>query len=53
MRGFLEAASWPCIGAQVKYGSHVVIWTACKRMHNQYETSSGFFRIVPDYQYLT
>ena len=34
--------SWPCVGAQVKDGSHVVIWTACKRTHNQYETSCGF-----------
>ena len=25
-----------CVGAQVKYWSHVVIWTACKRTHNKY-----------------
>ena len=42
VRGFLEPASWPCVGAQVKDGAHGVIWTACKRTHNQYETSCGF-----------
>ena len=38
----IEPVSQPCVGAQVKYGSHVVIWMACKRTHNQYETSCGF-----------
>ena len=28
MRGLLEPASWPCVGAQVKDGSHVVTWMA-------------------------
>ena len=30
VRGLLESASWPCVCAQVKDGSHIVIWTACK-----------------------
>ena len=30
VQGLLESASWSCVGAQVKDGSHVVIWTACK-----------------------
>ena len=34
--------SWLYVGAQVKDGSHVVIRTACKRTHNQYETSWRF-----------
>ena len=38
VRGLLEPASWPCVGAQVKDWSHVVIWAACKITHNQYET---------------
>ena len=42
VRNLLEPESWHCVGAQVKDGSHVVIWTACKGTHNQYETSSGF-----------
>ena len=33
---------WPCVGTQVKDGPHVIIWTACKRTYNQYETSCGF-----------
>ena len=64
--GLIEPASWPCVGAQVKDGSHVVISTACKITHSQYETSCGFrplprkgiasssisiLSIVPDYQY--
>ena len=28
--------------AQVKVGSDVMIWAACKRTHKQYETSCGF-----------
>ena len=40
--GLLEPASWPCVCAQVNDGSHVVIWTACERTHNQYKTSCGF-----------
>ena len=39
--GLRLARTWPCVGAQVKYGSHVVIWTACKVTHNQYETTCG------------
>ena len=42
VRGLLEPENWPCVGAQVKDGSHVVIWAACKRTHNQYETSCRF-----------
>ena len=42
VRGLLEVVSWPCVGAQVNDGSHVKVWTACKRTHNQYETSCGF-----------
>ena len=43
VRGLLEPESWPCVGAHVKKDeSHVVIWRACKRTHNQYETSCGF-----------
>ena len=65
--GLLEPASWPCVSAKVKDGSHIVIWTACKSTHNQYETSCGFLphpreclyasgsisslSIGPDYQY--
>ena len=30
------------VRAQIKDGPYVVIWTACKRMHNQYETSCEF-----------
>ena len=41
VHGLLEPESLPCVGTQVKAGSHVVIWTACKRTHNQYETSCG------------
>ena len=37
-----ETASWHCIGAQVKNGSYVVIWEACKRTHNQYEIVVDF-----------
>ena len=33
-----------CVGVQVKDGSHVVIWTACKGTHNQYETGCGIRR---------
>ena len=67
VRGFLEPESWPCVGAQAKGGSHVVIWAACRRMLNQYETSCVFrphpteclyarcsifsLSIGPDYQY--
>ena len=67
VRGLLEPVSWPCVGAQLKDGSHVVIRTACKSAHNQYETSCGFWphpqeciyangsisslSIGPDYQY--
>ena len=63
-RGWLETASWPSVRAQVKYGTHVVIWTACKITHKQYKTSCGFqahpreclyasgsISIWPDYQY--
>ena len=42
VNGLLEPTSWSCDGAQVKNGSRVVIWTSCKRTHNQYETSCGF-----------
>ena len=38
----LRPRGLPCIGAQVKDESHVVIWTVCKRTHNQYETSCEF-----------
>ena len=38
----LEPASWHCVVAQIIYKSHVLSWTACKRTHNQYETSCGF-----------
>ena len=31
------------VGAQVKDGSLVLICTECKRTHNQYETSCGFW----------
>ena len=40
--------SWPCVGAQVKDGYHVVIWTACKRTHNQYEIIQTFRTIDPE-----
>ena len=30
VRGLLESASWPCVCTQVKDGSLIVIWTACK-----------------------
>ena len=42
VRDLLESASWPCVGAQVKDGSYIVIWTACKRTLDQYECSCGF-----------
>ena len=63
----LDSVIWSCVGAQVKDGSHVVIWTAYKGTHNQYETSCGFrphprecpyangnissLNIMPDYPY--
>ena len=31
-----------CVRTQLKYGSHVVNWMACKRPHNQYEAECGF-----------
>ena len=68
VRVLAESVSWPCVGAQVKDGSHVVIWTAYKITHDQYGTSCGFrshpwgcihasgsiisIRIGPDYQYV-
>ena len=42
LRCLLESVGWSCVGAQVKDGSHVVIWMACKRRHSQYETRCGF-----------
>ena len=42
VRGLLEPASWPCVGAQVKIWVPCRDWTACKRTHNQYETGCGF-----------
>ena len=67
VRGLIEYVSWPCFREQVKDWFHVVIWAACKRTHNQYETSCGYrphpreclyasgsisnLSIRPDYQY--
>ena len=34
--GLHESESWPCVGAQVKDWSHVVIWMAGKITHTQY-----------------
>ena len=51
VQGFLEPVCWQCIGSQVKDGSHVVIWTACTRTHNQNETSCGF-RLRPPKSYM-
>ena len=44
--GVLEYVSWPCIGAQLKDVSYVVIWTACKPTHNQYKTISVLTNII-------
>ena len=68
VRGLLESGSWPYVGTQIKNGPYVVICTACKRTHNKYETSCGFWphpweclndigsirsiSIWPDYKYL-
>ena len=41
-RGLLEYVNWPCVDAQVKYESHVMFWTACKIIHNQYENRCRF-----------
>ena len=30
IRWLLESVSWPCVVTQVKYGFHVLIWTAWK-----------------------
>ena len=42
VQGLLEPTNWPCVGAQVKDESHVVLWTVCKIPHNQNETSCRF-----------
>ena len=46
IRRLLDPARWSCLGAQVKDRSHVVIWMACKRTPNPYETSCGSVVVV-------
>ena len=51
VRGLIESTNWLCVSAQVKYRSHVVIWTASKRTHNQYDTNCRFISHPLEYIY--